>query len=258
MPTRRLAYFNPDDPRYRVLVDRYAKTGFQVFTACHPCLHVFRRIYGRDGVWLLPFASNPLSQFSCAIRVPIAVFVGSVYPERLRIVRALLQHRYPLIVAGPGWRYFIANTAPGAYGLHYLALNRLAYISLNIHVKDDIGVKANMRVFEIPGAGGVELTDNPRIVSQYFNPGEELFTYSDLDELTRLLRELLTCDSEELCRVAEKGYSRVRREHTYGHRALTIIQATGLKPGREKGHVIRVGVDIKVSKPMGLRDRGGA
>jgi len=240
VPERHLAYFNPDDPRYGLLVGIYAGAGFRVLTACHSCLVDLRSRYGRGNVYLLPFAAKPLPRFSCSIRVPMAVFVGSVYPERLRLVRGLLRRGIPVAVAGPGWRRFVPGANPEVYGTKYLALNRVAYVVLNIHNRSDIGAKANMRVFEVPGAGGVEATDNHPVVSRYFSPGRELFTYSDVEELSRLLRELLGWDPQELCIVAERAYNRARREHSYRSRAHRVLQVAGLSPGEGRGRVVSI------------------
>ena len=238
VPAERLSYFNPDDPRYVELVRKFADAGFRIFTACHPCVNELRIAYGRNKVVFLPFGATPMPSFSCPPRAKVFLFIGSVYPERLRIIKALLRHEYPLVIAGPGWRYFIPGAGAGVYGMKYLVMNQVVYGVINIHNKEDIGVKANMRVFEIPGAGGVEITDNPEVVSHYYTPGKELLTYSDLDELVELLRDLRKGSPEELCYIAKNGYNRTLREHTYKHRASLVLQAVGIRPGKDRGSII--------------------
>lgn len=223
-----IGYFNPDDPRYAGVTSIYADNGVRLFTACEPCLYEMRRRYG-EAVFL-PFAAPLLARRirgRCGRMRPAVLFIGTMYPERLRAVRRLLENNVPLYLAGPGWGLVVPGVTGGIYGRRYVAITRLFRVVLNIHVSSDIGVKANMRVFEIPGFGGVELSDNPAVVEKYLRPGEEVFTYSGLEDLVDKTRELLSMDSEELCSVARRGLERVKREHLYSHRAMVIAKTLG-------------------------------
>jgi spore maturation protein CgeB len=82
-----------------------------------------------------------------------------------------------------------------------------------------------MRVFEIPGYGGLEATDNAGVVSAYFRPRSEVLVYEDVEELARLIHEVLSMDAEELCRIARRAQERVVRQHTYRHRAAVAARA---------------------------------
>jgi hypothetical protein len=138
VPEKGLGYFNPDEPRFLSLTMRYADAGFHVFTPCHQCLSLHRERLGGGRVTLLPFAA-PRVVRGCGIRSRVALFIGSPYPERLRVVRGLLRRGVPLVVAGPGWRRLLPRSAPGVYGPGYVAATRLAYVVLNIHVSSDVG-----------------------------------------------------------------------------------------------------------------------
>lgn len=131
------------------------------------------------------------------------------------------------------------------------AMLNVAYAILNIHNKEDIGMKANMRVFEIPGAGGVEITDNSNIVSQYFNVGKEIITYYDLNDLIEKINVILRSEPEQLCDIARNGHLRVVQEHTYKHRAQMLAQTLGLRRKKNKGRII--GIRTKYLKVLDIR-----
>lgn len=223
----KVGYFNPDDPRFMNLTLLYGHKGLNIFTPCRSCLNYLKEHLGK--VTFLPFATPiSLKKFpsTCSIRVPKVLFIGSLYPERLRLIRILLRERIPLILAGPGWNAFMpqgkSHFKP-IYGTKYYALHRIVYSSLNIHVRSDINYKANMRVFEIAGAGGVEVSDNPREVSLFFRPNKEILVYNDENSLIEVLHEVLREGRSFLCEIAQRAREKALSRHTYTHRAKKIV-----------------------------------
>ena len=223
-----LAYLNPDEPRYMSLTLLYREEGFTLFTPCRPCLLFLRRRGAR--VFFLPFAADidPAAEWpGCGVRLRAVALLGTMYPARLRAVRRLLRGGVPVVVAGPGWRLLVPGAGHGLYGRRYVAAIRAAYASLNVHHPSDRGYKANMRVFEIPGAGGVELTDNPGEVLAFYTRGE-VYTYRGTGELLEAAREILEEPRENLCEKARRAYEKTRRLHTYSHRARYVASACSL------------------------------
>ncbi len=221
------AYMNPDDPRFTRLTISYADLGYRVFTPCRGCMAWFRE-RGIEPIFL-PFAADipPWAKWhGCSSsRLGIFVFIGSMYPRRFRVIRELLRRGLPVIVAGPGWdKVLPGRVSGGVYGTRYIALNRLALASLNIHIGSDIGYKANMRVFEIPGSGGIEISDNPEEVRVFYS-ANEVYTYNNIDELVELAKELIDTPRELLCDRAYKAFKKTVANHTYMHRAKKIIRA---------------------------------
>jgi spore maturation protein CgeB len=83
------------------------------------------------------------------------------------------------------------------------------------------------RTFEVPGCGGFELTDRVPYLERYFEPGREIAVYESDDELVEQVQYWLSHEDERRA-VAEAGYQRVLREHTYDHRFAAIFEAAGL------------------------------
>jgi spore maturation protein CgeB len=215
----RLVYYNPDDPRYGGLARGFVDEGFLIATPCVKCVRIYTRWDARKAI-LLPFASSTYIPRNTRIdrKARLVLFIGSMYPGRLVVVRRLLMGGLPLALAGPGWPF---KTKP-LYGEAYEKIHRISLIGLNIHVRSDLGFKANMRTFEIAGLGALELTDNCREVSRYYVPGKEIICYEDPEDLIEKAKYFLD-NPEDAYKIAREGIERTIREHLYVHRASYLI-----------------------------------
>lgn len=83
------------------------------------------------------------------------------------------------------------------------------------------------RVFEVPACGGLLLTGNAENLNDYFVFDEEIAVFESDDELIDKIQYYLENQSERLA-VAEAGYERAMRDHTYASRFEAIFQAIGL------------------------------
>jgi spore maturation protein CgeB len=195
-------------------------------------------------------------------------FVGLPHGNRRYVVRAMLDAGIDVQTFGKGWpagrltqeqmiRVFnesrvnlnLANAAAprglGARGL--AALQRaLAYPSVPRRIRQfAVGYVAFLervlrkrarggtseqikgRNFEVPGCGGFLLTAAVQELEQYYQPGVEVGVYAGTLDLINQVRALLAQpDLRES--VAQAGYARTMREHTYSHRFASIFQAAGL------------------------------
>jgi len=82
------------------------------------------------------------------------------------------------------------------------------------------------RNFEIPGCGGFTLTGLAEDLSDYYKPGRDVACFSTPDELVRRLRHYLAHEDERRA-IAESGYQRTLRAHTYVHRFVEIFNTMG-------------------------------
>ena len=84
------------------------------------------------------------------------------------------------------------------------------------------------RVFEVPACGGFLLTGNAPGLDCYFKPGVEIETFKTFGELVEKCRYYLHAEPARKS-IAQKGYERVLREHTYEHRFKKIFKALELE-----------------------------
>ena len=84
-----------------------------------------------------------------------------------------------------------------------------------------------LREFEAPMSGALYLTEDQPELAEYFEPGKEVLTYTDRDDLLGQVRRYLV-HQEEAERIRRAGYERARREHTWQHRFTQLFDALGL------------------------------
>jgi spore maturation protein CgeB len=83
------------------------------------------------------------------------------------------------------------------------------------------------RNFEVPGCGGFLLTERLENLGEYYEIGNEVVCFEDLDDLIEKARYYLRNDDERV-KIGNAGYRRTLSEHTYAHRFNEIFQQLGL------------------------------
>lgn len=81
-----------------------------------------------------------------------------------------------------------------------------------------------MRTYEIPAAGGFEITDYIPGIENQFEIGSEMVVYRSMDEFRELVEYYLNYPEERMA-IAKRGRERVLRDHTYEQRMKTLLQA---------------------------------
>lgn len=109
------------------------------------------------------------------------------------------------------------------FGVEMYQLLRRAKLSFNIHIDTIQGQAGNMRMFEVTGAGSCLLTDAASNMSDLFEDGKEVVTYSSLEECVEKANYLLENEAER-AEIATAGHKRTLKSHTLGHRCVEIEQ----------------------------------
>jgi len=104
-----------------------------------------------------------------------------------------------------------------AWGLDMLRVLAGARIALNRHGDVAEGFANNMRLYEATGVGTLLVTDEGKNLPDLFDPGREVVTYSDADDLVEKIRYYLEHE-EERAAIARAGQERTLRDHTYAVR----------------------------------------
>lgn len=77
-----------------------------------------------------------------------------------------------------------------------------------------------MRTFEIPGCGAFQLVD--KVDPSWFKIGKEVVVFRDLGDLKKKIRYYLRNERERQA-IAQAGYKRAHREHTYEKRFKQLL-----------------------------------
>jgi spore maturation protein CgeB len=116
--------------------------------------------------------------------------------------------------------YYLGWRTPGIQGHNELEDVNLKYNQSRLVINDAVKMDLNLRVFETLGAGRCLITqDIPEIDGEI---NDAFVTYKTIDEAVQHAKELLK-DNDRRNRIARLGHEAAMREHTFMHRALSIL-----------------------------------
>jgi spore maturation protein CgeB len=154
-------------------------------------------------------------------------FLGNRLPDReARVEEFFLKPAHNLsaaqfILGGNGWR---DKAMPGnvnylghVYTTQHNAFNStpLAVLNINRQSMASYGYSPATRVFEAAGAAACIITDDFTGIDEFLEPGREILTARDGDEVTTHIRQLTP---ERASRIGAAALNRVLAKHTYSHR----------------------------------------
>jgi spore maturation protein CgeB len=191
------------------------------------------RLGARRTIWL-PLAGDP--QLHSQQDQPRAsdkrfladvTFIGGWRPEREAVLSQLGE--FKLQIWGPEWgrrckgnrvikRAWQGRAIVGAEFVRAVCNSK---VSINI-IDPTNYPAANMRFFEIPVSGGLQISSQCPEMEEEFRHGEHIFYYRRMDELPELIKELLAHDILRT-QVSAAAYDKVLASHTYWHRAQQIL-----------------------------------
>lgn len=96
-------------------------------------------------------------------------------------------------------------------------------INLNITIRP-IQTGLSLRIFDVLGCGGFLLTNYQSELPEYFDIGVDLEAFASEEELTEKACYYLEHEDERR-RIANSGYEKVCKLHTYEHRFASMIKA---------------------------------
>lgn len=232
-----LINWSTDDSWKYEQFSRFVAPAFHLYATTYPDAEKKARQHGMGNFVLTQWAasSNRLAppKPAAECRYPVS-FIGSAYGNRPRWMVELASRGIAVECFGYGW-----NNGPVA-AEEIPRIMRDSVISLNFAdaatglagAPRHGGRQIKARVFEVPGAGGMLLTEQADNLDQFYHPGKELVAFDGVDDLADKIRHLLA-QPDERDRIARAGHERTMREHTYEHRfrallALADIQRTHL------------------------------
>jgi hypothetical protein len=162
-----------------------------------------------------------------------AVFVGGLNPavhgDGVRLLERVLAEVDGVEVHGYGADRLPAGSAVRAawrgeaWGLQMYEVLARAGIALNRHIAAAESYANNMRLYEATGVGAMLLTEEAPNLAGLFEPGVEVATYRDADDLVRQLRHYLD-DAAARQAIAAAGQRRTLAEHTYAARMRELVE----------------------------------
>lgn len=209
-----------DSWKYRE-VSRFVGPAYHAMTTTYDYMLPRYRADGMSRVMLTQWAAasahlaEPLEPEAC--RYPVS-FVGAAHGDRRARVEQLRAAGIEVACFGHGWENGPVETEA------MFRIMRESVISLNFaNSKGAHQIKA--RCFEVPGAGGFLLTEAVQGIDRFYLPDQEIATFGSDDELARKIAHYLAHPAER-DRIAQAGYQRTLREHTYERRLEAVLAFT--------------------------------
>jgi len=211
-----------------------------IATYARSTVQLFQSLGAAQVAWI-PLAGDPLMHpvTECAKAERIAfgadvTFIGGWRPEREAVLSEL--GAFHLKIWGPDWgrrcrgNHVIMRAWQGRpiHGREFAKAVSSSKINLNI-IDPTNYPAANMRFFEIPTAGGLQISSPCPEMEDEFRHGEHVFYYRHTDELPTLIQFLLANDGLRE-KVAAEAHAKTLGNHTYVHRARCILEQCGHAP----------------------------
>jgi hypothetical protein len=158
-------------------------------------------------------------------------FVGGWRPERQRTMEQIVQHfpKLSIEIHGPLWKKKCKGSSLAKFikgqGLRGMEMARFFNTTrMNINTIDDTNYpSANMRFFEIPTAGGLELVSSCPEMENIFHDREDLLYFHDEPSLTQQIQWILDHPEKE-SEIKKSAHHKILDQHTYTHRLQSILE----------------------------------
>ncbi len=234
-----LINYNPDHPFIRTSI---AHGGKQIeeaiplydvhFSYNKSLVDRFQSEFGKKSMWL-PFGyelADELYEKASKIETNNKVaFVGNPDDERARLIKMLLRNKVRVDVFGHGWNKWVKThpnltVSDATYGDQFWFDLRKYRCQINIFRKHNEG-SHNMRTFEIPAIGGIQIAPYSQEHIDFFEPEKEIFLYKTDDELYHQVEGILTLTTQQEVEARIAGRERsIRSNYSYKNRAYEVAQ----------------------------------
>ncbi len=155
-------------------------------------------------------------------------FIGNPDKTRVNRIALLAANGFRVDVYGHGWhrtslsKLKNVNIYDAVYGNEFWWKLRQYRVQLNIFRKHN-GGSHNMRSFEIPAAGGIQLTPFSDEQALFFEEGKEIFFYRNEEDLLKQAGNLLSASAAEAAVYREAARKRsVDSHYSYYDRARIV------------------------------------
>lgn len=216
-----------DEKNFKSVSSRYSPFVNCVMTTFKPAVEWHKKLCPQ--VIFAPYHANermfkPLHKK----RFIQASYCGGRNDYRTDVLNKIAMSGIKLKVYGNGWHdnSQLENT------IEFVLLINITKVNISLSTdlvdgKEIIQVKA--RDFEVPMAGGFNLTRYNDELKPLYKFGKEIETYKSIDELIDKTKYYITHDSQRE-KIALAGHKRARRDHTSICRWRAILKQLKLKP----------------------------
>ena len=201
-----------------------------VVTTWPPAVARYREM-GYDNVILSQWACNHFDYFPRGNNLSYDVtFVGQPHSNRRGAIDRLRQRGFSVRTWGRGWE---EGRIDHDEMLEVFSGSRINLNFANSSIRrpgwrrKKVPAQIKGRVFEVPGCGGLLLTEYAQGLEDFYRLDQEIVAFRSYRELESKVGYLLSHE-EERAEIASRGYQRTLREHTFEMRLEAIFDRIGV------------------------------
>jgi hypothetical protein len=177
------------------------------------------------GYDLLNIDLNHISNFPEIIK---PCFLGNPDKERAKFIRKLNKQGIQLDLYGNGWNKFVSSSQnklyDAVYGIDFYIIMRQYRVQLNIMRIHNLQ-SHNMRTFEIPAVGGIQLAPDTPEHRSFFEEGREIFLYNNLEDCVENIKEILKLSTDHAKALRKSATTKMENSsYSYKDRAFFAFQ----------------------------------
>ncbi|MEO5684468.1 MAG: glycosyltransferase [Chitinophagaceae bacterium] len=181
-------------------------------------------------VVLLPFAYDIPDAVLTAVREQTEIiktcFLGNPDPQRAAFIQQLAEMGASIDVYGNDWNKFISHSSitvfPPVYELELWKTLARYRVQLNIMRVHNVN-SHNMRSFEVPAIGGIQLAPDTPEHRVFFESGKEIFLYSNTAECLEKINYLIQLPQSTAASIRSAAQNRcVASGYSYRNRAAQV------------------------------------
>jgi spore maturation protein CgeB len=157
-----------------------------------------------------------------------ACFLGNPDKIRAEYLEELASNGVELDVFGNDWAKFVShkniNAHQPVYGLSQWKILRKYRVQINLMRVHNLD-SHNMRTFEVPGIGGIQIAPFTKEHQMFFENDSEIFLFKNIDECVKKINYLLSLPVIEANELRLKGrLNVVNNKHSYKDRSLQVFE----------------------------------
>lgn len=148
-------------------------------------------------------------------------FVGQPHGDRRQVIEQIKRAGIDVQCYGTGWPQRLSFDG-------MINVWNRSKINLNLNNACDVRFKQiKGRNFEVPAVGGFLLTGHAENLEEYYEIGKEVVTFNAVEDMIEKIKHYLA-HNEEREAVANAGYARTMKDHTFEKRLNDIVAKIGL------------------------------
>lgn len=155
-------------------------------------------------------------------------FLGNPDKQRATFIKALIGEGLEIDIYGNNWSRFCQHSRmkvyPAVYRDEYwknLYRYRVQLNIMRIHNEHS----HNMRTFEVPGVGGIELAPDNIEHRLFFEERKEIFLYKNISDCCEKIKEILTLNSSDAKAIRERALEKsVKAGYSYKDRTKQALE----------------------------------